>query len=116
MRRFLLACSIVLAAALWALVDPNAGVRTYRELDRQLEAAQQRAGALRHELEALEQEAERLQRDPLAIETAIREDLGLARPGEIIVRVESTPDSLREAAQGRARAAQARKPAESLTH
>jgi cell division protein FtsB len=88
MRRFLLASAIVLAAALWAFLDPSAGVRTYWDLGGQLRAAEQRAGLLRAEVAALEREAESLQRDPLAIEAAIRADLGLARPGEIIVRAE----------------------------
>jgi cell division protein FtsB len=98
MRRFLLSFAILLAAAVWALLDGSAGVRTYWDLGRQLEAAQRRAESLRGEVAALEREAESLQRDPLAIESAIRADLGLARPGEVVVRVEP-----------------ARKPAESLT-
>jgi len=88
MRRFLLAVGVVAAAALWALADPNAGVRTYRELGRQLRGAEARADALRAEVAALEAEVERLQRDPLAIEAAIRAELGFARPGEIVVRAE----------------------------
>lgn len=99
MRRLLLALAIVAAAALWAVLDSSAGVRTYRDLGRQLRAAEQRAALLREEVAALEREAESLRRDPLAIESAIRADLGLARPGEIVVRVEPP----------------ARKPAESLT-
>jgi cell division protein FtsB len=99
MRRFLLACGIVLAAAFWALLDPNAGVRSYLDLGRQLADAELRADALQEEVAALGREAESLERDPLAIEAAIRADLGLARPGEVIVRAESP----------------ARKPAESLT-
>jgi cell division protein FtsB len=99
MRRILLAVAILLAAALWAVLDPSAGLRTYWDLDRQLRAAEQRAGALRGDIAALEREVESLQREPLAIEAAIRADLGLARPGEVIVR--GVPP--------------ARKPAESLT-
>jgi cell division protein FtsB len=95
MRRFLLACAIVLAAALWALVDPNAGVRSYRDLGHQLAAAEQRAAELRREVAALERAAESLEADPLAIEAAIREDLGLARPGETIVRVDRAHGSPR---------------------
>ena len=99
MRRFLLACMIVLAAALWALVDPNAGLRSYRELGLQLAAAEGRADTLGGEVAALEREVESLERDAFAIEAAIRADLGLARPGETIVRVEPP----------------GRKPADSLT-
>jgi cell division protein FtsB len=86
MRRLLLALGIVALAALWALLDPHAGVRTYRDLGQQLRVAQERTDALRAEVAALEDEAERLEGDPLAIEAAIRAELGLARPGEIVVR------------------------------
>jgi cell division protein FtsB len=86
MKRFALALGIVLAAALWAVVDPNAGIQSWWALRAQLGLAEGRAAALRTELAALESEADRLQHDPLAVESAIRSDLGLARPGEIIVR------------------------------
>jgi cell division protein FtsB len=86
MRRLVLAFGIVLAAAAWAAVDPNAGVRTWWELREQLHEAEARAAGLRAERSKLESEADRLQRDPLALEAAIRSDLGLARPGETIVR------------------------------
>jgi cell division protein FtsB len=37
-------------------------------------------------IESREGEAAALRSDPLALERAIREDLGLARPGETVVR------------------------------
>ena len=86
MKRIALALGIVLVAALWAAVDPAAGVRTWWDLRSQLREAQARAAEDRAELAALEGEAERLEADPLAVEAAIRADLGLARPGETIVR------------------------------
>jgi cell division protein FtsB len=86
MKRLALALGIVLAAALWAVADPHAGIRSWWALRAQLGAAVGRAEALRTELASLETEAERLEHDPLAVESAIRADLGLARPGEIIVR------------------------------
>jgi cell division protein FtsB len=92
MRRVVLALGILLAAAAWAAVDPHAGVRTWWELRGQLHEAGDRAAALRAEVAALEAEAERLQRDPLALEAAIRADLGLARPGETIVRAVPPPN------------------------
>jgi cell division protein FtsB len=91
MKRVVLALGILAAAGAWAAVDPNSGVRTWWELRGQLREARARAAALRAEVAALEAEAERLQRDPLALEAAIRSDLGLARPGETIVR--ATPPS-----------------------
>ena len=86
MKRIALTLGIVLAAAVWAVVDPNAGIRSWWELRGQLREASLRADSLRSELAALEVDAQRLQQDPLALESAIRTDLGLARPGETIVR------------------------------
>jgi cell division protein FtsB len=57
----------------------------------QARAESQRALAtlthLKHENAGLREQARRLQEDPLAIETLAREDLGLIRPGEILVVV-----------------------------
>jgi cell division protein FtsB len=86
MRRIALALGIVLLAAVWAVVDPAAGVRTWWDLRSQLGEAEARAAKVRTGLAELEGEAERLEADPLAVEAAIRADLGLARPGETIVR------------------------------
>ena len=86
MKRIALTLGIVLAAAVWATVDPNAGIRSWWEMRAQLRDASLRSDALRGELAKLEAAAQQLQEDPLAVESAIRTDLGLARPGEIIVR------------------------------
>ena len=89
MKRLALALGIVLLATLWAFADPHAGVRSWWDLRAQLRASEGRAETLRGELAALEGEAARLEADPLAVESAIRADLGLARPGETIVRAVS---------------------------
>lgn len=91
MKRIALSLGIVLLAAVWALLDPAAGVRTWWELRSQLREAEARAAKAGAELAALEDEAERLEADPLAVEAAIRADLGLARPGETIVRAVPPP-------------------------
>ena len=86
MRRVGLALAILAAASAWALVDRSAGVPTWRDLSRQLDGARERTTALRAEVSVLERDAHALEVDPLAIEAAIRTDLGFARPGETIVR------------------------------
>jgi hypothetical protein len=48
--------------------------------------AQARVAELEKRVEAREGGTESLRTDPLARERAIREDLGLAKPGEIVVR------------------------------
>ena len=90
MKRIALALGIVLVAAIWAVVDPSAGVRTWWDLRSQLGEAEARAAKARGELAELERKVERLGADPLAVEAAIRADLGLARPGETIVRAVPT--------------------------
>jgi len=93
MRRIWIVVVIVACAAAWAFVDPKGGVRSWRELDGELRAANRRVALLRDEVALLQAEAAALTDDPIAIEAAIRTDLKLARPGEVVVRmVRETPD------------------------
>jgi cell division protein FtsB len=82
---------IVAAALAVALLDGTNGVPAWLRLHDDLRAAEVRMEALRAEIAGAEREAAALRDDPFAIEAAIREDLGLARPGETIVRL-SRPD------------------------
>jgi cell division protein FtsB len=52
----------------------------------ELEVSRERIGSLKERVETLEFEINALETDPFALERAIREDLELARPGEIVVR------------------------------
>ncbi len=70
-----------------AVVDHDSGIRTYWQLRKEVRAAQARIAALEQETDALRQEAELLEKDSFTIEQAIREDLGLARPGDVIVKL-----------------------------
>lgn len=69
------------------MVDSESGLRSWLRLRGDLRAAQARIDALRNQVAALEEETEALRSDPIAIESAIREDLHLARPGETVVRL-----------------------------
>jgi cell division protein FtsB len=82
--------SLVVAAALLAagLLDRNTGVGHWLDLRRDLAAASARIAELEARIAAREAEAQALREDPLAVEAAIRKDLGLARPGEWVVREE----------------------------
>ncbi len=71
-----------------ALLDPEIGVRRWWRLERDLGEATARIEALRAGVAALAAERDALRADDFAIERAIREDLGLARPGEILVGTE----------------------------
>ena len=58
----------------------------------ELEVSRNRIAALNTRVETLTSEINALERDPFALERAIREELELARPGEIVVRF--TPPSM----------------------
>jgi cell division protein FtsB len=77
-----------LAAGGWSAVDERSGLPAWRRLRADLVAARTRIEILRGEIEALRREAEALESDELALERAIREDLGLARPGESVIRLD----------------------------
>ena len=86
--------AIVALAALVALLDDEAGIRSWVRLRGDLSAAEARIARLEAEIAELEAEAEALRSDPLALEAAIRSDLELARPGETVVRLVGPPGAL----------------------
>ncbi len=78
---------IMLAAVLAvAVLDRESGLPTWLRLREELLESNARIAALSRETQTLRREIEALGRDPFAIESAIREDLELARPGEIVIR------------------------------
>lgn len=87
MRRFWWIPILVVAAAGWTLADERSGLPAWQRLKGDLGSARGRIEVLRGEIEVLQREADALDGDAFAIERAIREDLGLARPGESIVRL-----------------------------
>ena len=87
-----LAVLLAIAFAI-ALVDRNAGIRTWLTLREDLRQAEERIERLRTEVAVLEQNRGGLESDPFALERAIRERLELAREGETIVRVSSSRDT-----------------------
>jgi cell division protein FtsB len=80
------AIAVLVAAAGIALLDGEAGIRTYLDLREEARGAGARIEALEREVERLAAEIDALESDELALERAIREDLELARPGEWVVR------------------------------
>ena len=87
LRRYWIAPAIIAAALAAVMLDSEAGFRTWLRLRGDLRAAEARIETLRGKITALEAETDALRNDPLAIESAIREDLHLARPGETVVRL-----------------------------
>jgi len=86
-RRYLLVPLALGAVGLWAFLDDENGIRRYLELRRELARSEQRIEERKAEVARLKSQAEALRTDPIAIEAAIREDLGLAKPGEVVVRI-----------------------------
>ena len=71
--------------------DPDSGLRAVFHLQGELDAADLQLDRLREERAELALRAERLRSDPLEIESVARESLGMARPGEIVVRLPRSP-------------------------
>ncbi len=81
----------LLGAAIALFYDADNGLRAVFHLQGNLEAADVRLDRLREERAELLLRAERLRSDPIEIETVARESLGMARPGEVIVRLPRSP-------------------------
>jgi len=69
-----------------AMLDDDTGVRVWRGLRSDLTVSLARVDDLARENESLLREIELLEDDPTAIDRAIREELDLALPGEVVIR------------------------------
>jgi cell division protein FtsB len=79
---------VLLALALaWSLLDGRLGLRAWWRVSGDLAEGRARAAALRAEIADLRAEAGALESSEFAIERAIREELELARSGEVVVRI-----------------------------
>lgn len=90
MRSLLLVPLLVAGVLALALFDGDAGALTWLRLRAELAASEERRASLRADIDRLRVEARALESDEFAIERAIREDLGYARPGETRVRLPAT--------------------------
>lgn len=75
-------------AAVFAMLDQDSGIAIWRELRRDLETSNTRVEQLVRENEALRGEIAILESEPAALDRAIREELDLVLPGEVVVRFE----------------------------
>jgi cell division protein FtsB len=87
LRQLWIVAAILGLAVAFALLDEGRGVPAWLRMRADLEDARGRMEALERDIAEAEDQARRLREDPFAIEEAIREDLGLARPGETVVRL-----------------------------
>jgi cell division protein FtsB len=65
------------------------GLRRYFRLRADLHTLEQRNTHLAEENAKLRREVQALHDDPVAIERAAREELGLVRPGEVVITLET---------------------------
>ena len=86
MKAFVLAPLLASAVLLAASVDGESGLPAWFELRSNLADCGERIDELSAEIEVLRTQVAALENDPFALEQAIREDLGLAKPGEVVVR------------------------------
>ena len=91
---------LLLAAGAYAAWDSDSGIRTWLRLRAELWAAEAGVEEVRLQVAALEDEARALAEDPFALERAIREELGWARPGETVVR-NARPEGLSDGSNSR---------------
>ena len=93
MKGLLLIPALIALAAVYAAVDPDSGIGTWRRMRADLLSAEVRIDGLRDEIASLERSNAALESDEFAIERAIREDLELAQPGELVFRLANPQDS-----------------------
>lgn len=93
MKATLLVPVVLAVVALAAATDGSAGIPAWLQLKDDLAEARARVETLEAETEALRAQIDALENDPFRLEQAIREDLVLARPGEVVVRFRSDAGS-----------------------
>ncbi len=89
-RRLLGGLGVVLVAAGLAVYGGNGVVRVW-QVQRELETLERELGALRARTRELSDTVDRLRNDPLFIEKAAREELGMVHPGDTVLKFPSQP-------------------------
>ena len=87
MRGILVIPVVLVVAGLHAALDEDAGIRRWLHLRTELSEAHERIAQLDADVTELRADAARLGHDRFAIESAIREELGLAQAGQRVVRL-----------------------------
>ena len=86
MRTLGLGTCVIGIVAIMALLDPESGLGIWQELRADLAASKARVARLVRENDAMRREISILEGEPAALDRAIREELDLALPGEVVVR------------------------------
>jgi len=93
-----LGTAVIVILGISALLDEESGFGVWLELGADLSRSEARISELVSQNDAMRREIQVLEAEPAAIDRAIREELDLALPGEIVVRFKNTevrnlPDS-----------------------
>ena len=96
LRRLLLISVVVVLAFVVIFVWGDAGLGDLRRVDSQAQAVEQEIEQLRNDNERLERQIEELQRQGFQVERIAREELGLARPGEVVLMLPAEPAASEE--------------------
>ena len=86
MRAYWLVAAVTVLGIVLVLIDEKSGVAEWQRLRSELAVSQARIEELSARAETLREQITELEQDPFAVERAIREELGLVRPGERLVR------------------------------
>jgi len=89
-RRVLGGAVVVLIAGALVVYGSTGAVRVW-QMKREIQVVERDLAALRAQTQKLAATVERLRNDPDAIEELAREELGMTRPGETILKFPSTP-------------------------
>lgn len=100
MRTLGLGMCVILILAVSALLDHESGIGIWLELREDLSGSAARAAQLVRENDEMRREIEMLEADPAALDRAIREEVDVALPGEIVVRFTNSESPLQEASAG----------------
>lgn len=85
MKSISLGIALIALVAASALLDPDKGIAIWLDLREDLVVSESRVAKLRETNAALTQEIALLDAQPEALERAIREELDLALPGEVVI-------------------------------
>ncbi len=84
-RRFLLVPGILFLFAAYALLNRAGSIRTWIELQGDLDEGEARIQLLETQNVLMRSEIQELEADDFAVERVLREELELAKPGEVLV-------------------------------
>jgi cell division protein FtsB len=92
-KGLLLIPALMAAVVVYAIFDSDSGIRTLAQVRANVAAAEGRIDAIRRSISESKRQVAALSDDPFAIESAIRADLALVKPGEQVVRLSGAEDS-----------------------